>query len=64
MPKPPEINDFGKRKWLIINKSPDWPNGMPHRKDGPAEEYSDGYKIWWENGDILLKNITRSKRIL
>ncbi len=25
-------------------------NGVPHREDGPAIIYSDGYKSWWLNG--------------
>ena len=30
----------------------EWLNGSgnPHREDGPAQEYSDGSKVWWVNG--------------
>ena len=24
--------------------------GQPHREDGPAIEYANGYKAWWLNG--------------
>jgi hypothetical protein len=27
-----------------------WFNGKLHREDGPAVEYTDGYKLWFING--------------
>jgi len=38
-----ETNAFGDKRWRL-------PNGKLHREDGPAVEFSDGYKEWWING--------------
>ena len=38
-----EIDEFGSKFWK--NK-----NGQLHRLDGPAEEYADGQKSWYQNG--------------
>jgi hypothetical protein len=38
-----EIDIFGSKFWK--NK-----NGQLHRLDGPAEEYADGQKSWYQNG--------------
>ena len=31
-------------------------NGKPHRVDGPAVEYANGYKVWWLNGKLHREN--------
>ena len=33
------INEFGDKEWYL--------NGKLHREDGPAVEYSGGYKEWY-----------------
>jgi len=37
------IDEFGTKTWM--NK-----NGKLHRLDGPAIEYTDGIKYWYQNG--------------
>ena len=39
-----EIDDVGSKRWIL-------PNGNPHRIDGPAIEYADGTKYWYQNGN-------------
>ena len=40
-----EIDIWGDLiEWLV--------KGQPHREDGPAKEYSDGYKSWYVNGRL------------
>jgi len=38
-----ETNAFGDKYWRL-------PNGVCHREDGPAVEYSSGRKEWYING--------------
>jgi hypothetical protein len=38
----PEISESGTKRW--------WVNGLLHRTDGPAIEWSDGDKDWYING--------------
>ena len=40
-----EIDSFGRKTWK--NK-----NGLLHRLDGPAVEWNDGTKEWWQNGSL------------
>ncbi len=40
-----EIDEFGNKWWK--NK-----DGKIHRLDGPAIEFTDGYKEWWFKGRI------------
>ena len=37
---------------IVSNNLTEWVNekGLLHRLDGPAREYSDGYKSWWVDG--------------
>ena len=28
-------------------------NGKRHREDGPANEWADGTKSWWVNGNLI-----------
>jgi hypothetical protein len=37
------INEHGTKEWKL-------PNGIWHREDGPAIEYSNGDKSWYING--------------
>lgn len=32
-----------------------FPNSQLHREDGPAVEYTNGYKEWWTNGVQLTE---------
>ena len=32
-------------------------NGKPHREDGPARIYKDGYKEWWLDSQSIHKSI-------
>ena len=43
-----EINNHGDKCWKL-------PNGLFHHEDGPAVEYSNGYKEWWVNGKQYSK---------
>ena len=38
----------------VYRNRTEWRNleGKMHRLDGPAIEYSDGYKAWWVNGQL------------
>jgi hypothetical protein len=37
-----EIDQYGNKYW--------WSNGIFHRDDGPAVEYTDGSKYWYQCG--------------
>jgi len=39
----PVIDKYGNKIWLNFQ-------GQYHREDGPAKEYTDGYKAWFING--------------
>ena len=49
MNKQPElvINIYGTKLWYL--------DGKLHREDGPAIEFPDGYKEWYLNDEIFLK---------
>lgn len=52
MPKPPEIVNTGlghTREWVK--------NHMWHRLDGPAVEWEEGDKSWYENGKCKKSRI-------
>ena len=38
-----EIDGRGNKGWIL-------PNGNLHRTDGPAVEFADGSKLWYQNG--------------
>ena len=38
----PAFTNYNCRRW--------YKHGKLHREDGPAMEYADGNKEWWENG--------------
>ena len=40
------IDQFGNIHWL--NEK-----GQPHREDGPAREYINGFKSWWYQGKYI-----------
>jgi len=37
-----EIDKYGNKWWHL--------NNQLHRLDGPAEEYTNGFKAWWYHG--------------
>ena len=39
-----EIDEYGDKWW--------WKNGGLHRDDGPAVEFTDGYKAWYQNDEM------------
>ena len=41
-----EIDDDGSRFWYNDD-------GLLHREDGPAVEGNNGYRGWYENGDLI-----------
>jgi hypothetical protein len=38
------IDIFGDKRWRV--------DGVLHRTDGPAVEYTDGFLAWWVNGRL------------
>ena len=36
------VDQYGQKRWYV--------NGIPHREDGPATEYTNGEKYWYLNG--------------
>lgn len=45
------VDEEGSRIWLNQR-----PYGLTHRDDGPAIEYCNGRKEWWQNGNIHREN--------
>ena len=43
-----KVHDSGDKYWYL--------NGKLHREDGPAIEYSDGYKAWYIDGKRLTES--------
>jgi len=44
-----KVYENGIKEWKL-------PNGFLHREDGPAVEYSSGYKAWYLNGEKHRKD--------
>ena len=42
------IDELGDKNWLF--------NGIHHRENGPAAEWTDGTKCWYLNGELHRKN--------
>ena len=42
-----KTDEYGNKYW--------WLNGMLHREDGPAIEYTDGAVSWYLNGQCYLR---------
>ena len=40
-----KIDEDGTKKYYV--------NGLLHKEDGPAVEYSNGDKEWWINGEFI-----------
>ena len=40
-----EVDEYGSRRYYNTN-------GLLHRTDGPAVEYADGDKSWYQNGQL------------
>jgi hypothetical protein len=47
--KPRYIEENDTKRWIL-------PNGVLHREDGPACEYSGGGKWWYLNGQLHREN--------
>lgn len=47
-------NEFSATIIIYSGETKKWyKNGKLHRDDGPAVEYSDGYKEWFLNGEKI-----------
>ena len=52
------MNSNISRRNIIINSDGDWSttyyneDGKTHREDGPAVEFPNGNKLWFQNGEL------------